>query len=84
MILATLPLLVEVIFIASIFGVLNLAEKEREIERIHRHQTSLSAHSFGQSALLPFLLVIGMYTKSHKYLEMFDKIIVEVDVEHIE
>lgn len=79
LILATLPLLVEVIFIASIFGVLNLAEKEREIERIHRHQTSLSAHSFGQSALLPFLLVIGMYTKSHKYLETFDKIIVEVD-----
>lgn len=79
LILATLPLLVEVIFIASIFGVLNLAEKEREIERIHRHQTSLSAHSFGQSALLPFLLTIGLYTKSQKYLDLFDKIIVDVD-----
>ena len=69
----------EVIFIASIYGVLNHAEKEREVERIHRHQTSLSAHSFGQSATLPFLLVIGLYTKSQKYLDLFDKILIDVE-----
>lgn len=79
LILATLPLLVEVIFIAAISGALIHAEKERAIERIIRHQTSLSSHIFGQSAMLPFILTIGLYTRSEKYIDLFDRVLADVD-----
>lgn len=68
----------EVLFIASLSALLSQAEQQRSLERIQRHATSLGARLFGQLSIAPYFLALGTYTKSQKFLKLFDGKIEEV------
>ncbi len=70
--LAGLPFLVELAFVASLWSLLSVAENERSKEIIYRKGTAINSRLFAQFSLAPYFLILGIHTKSEKLLSLFD------------
>jgi len=72
LIIATVPLLLEVLLVFALSTLLTDAENQRAHELLFQRSTSIGARLFAQMSLAPYFLVLGIFTKAERFFERFD------------